>query len=308
MRWKKRGIIYRPDGSLTWAVSHAMIPTPHSLTEEVIRLYLTFRDVRGIGRPGFIDVLASDPTQVINVSKEPLLDVGARGAFDENGILACSYVNVTDRVVYMYYAGFELSQNVRYRLMTGLAISEDGGQKFRRYSQKPILNKIQTEQCIRGGPFCRLQDGVFRLWYCGGSSWRRVRGKLLPDYEIKYLESSDGIHWDGVGKTVLAPQKPCEHAFGRPYITQNSDREYQMYYSIRREDLGEYRLGYAESSDAIDWTRMDEKLGLHNTDLSFDSDAIMYAAPFSHGNTNYIFYNGNDFGRDGVAFAELLKR
>lgn len=38
---------------------------------------------------------------------------------------------------------------------------------------------------------------------------------------------------------------------------------------------------------------------------SFDSDAIMYAAPLDVDGTLYVFYNGNDFGRDGFAVARL---
>jgi hypothetical protein len=50
---------------------------------------------------------------------------------------------------------------------------------------------------------------------------------------------------------------------------------------------------------------MDQSLNLDVTPGSFDSEAIMYAAPIQIGERLYLFYNGNDFGREGFALAEL---
>ena len=50
---------------------------------------------------------------------------------------------------------------------------------------------------------------------------------------------------------------------------------------------------------------MDDRLNLDVTPGSFDSDAIMYAAPIEVDGRLYVFYNGNDFGRAGFALAEL---
>ena len=46
-------------------------------------------------------------------------------------------------------------------------------------------------------------------------------------------------------------------------------------------------------------SRMDEQLNLDVTPNSFDSDAIMYAAPIAVGDDLFLFYNGNAFGKDG---------
>jgi len=65
-------------------------------------------------------------------------------------------------------------------------------------------------------------------------------------------------------------------------------------------------MGYAESSDGKNWERMDEKMYLNVSPGEFDSDAIMYAAPIQIGEKLFIFYNGNDFGREGFGVAELI--
>jgi hypothetical protein len=104
---------------------------------------------------------------------------------------------------------------------------------------------------------------------------------------------------------VLTPDEPEEHGFGRPWITK-VDGRYQLMYSIRRRSLAAYRLGYAESHNAIDWLRKDGDVGLTVSSEPFEDQAVMYSAMVhAHGKT-YCFYNGNEFGRYGFAIAELV--
>ena len=305
MRWKKLGLVYGPDGSLQWAKSHAMIPTPVRLSDGVIRVFVTFCDDKGIGRPGYVDVSASNPTVVLAVSQQPLLDLGMPGTFDENGLLACSVSDLGNGRMFMYYVGFELGTQIRYRLLTGLAISEDGGHTFRRYSSTPILERSSTELYFRCGPYCLYESQNYRLWYVAGSEWIDLDGKSMPVYDIRFAESGDGIHWPDKGEVIIAITEPDEHGFGRPCVIAKESGGYRMFYSIRRRSFGAYRLGYAESVDGYIWNRMDDKLNLDVTAGSFDSDAIMYAAPIEIEGKLYVFYNGNEFGRAGFAVAVL---
>ena len=305
MRWKKLGIVYCPDGTRAWAQTHAMIPTPVRLTDDTVRVFVTFCDANGIGRPGFVDVSAEDPTRVVKTSNEPLLDIGRPGTFDENGVLACSVVQVSGNKLHMYYAGFELGVKIRYRLLTGLAVSEDNGRTFRRWSESPVLERSSSELYFRGGPCCIHDRSGFRLWYVAGSNWTELDGKQMPVYDLRYAESADGMHWPDRGDVQIALTESDEHGFGRPFVISKKGGGWRMFYSIRRRSLGAYRLGYAESDDGRNWKRMDNYLNLDVSRGSFDSDAIMYAAPIELGGKLYVFYNGNKFGRDGFAVAVL---
>ncbi len=305
MRWKKLGLVYGPNGRTSWAKSHAMIPTPVLLNKNVIRVFVTFCDANGVGRPGYVDVSASDPLKVIGVSQQPLLDLGTPGTFDENGLLTCSVTDLGNGKMFMYYVGFELGTKIRYRLLTGLAISEDGGETFRRCLPTPVLERTAAELFFRCGPYCIKGPQHFRLWYVAGSEWTDLDGKSMPVYDIRYAESEDGIHWPDEGEVQISITEPDEHGFGRPCVMPKPSGGYRMFYSVRRRSFGAYRLGYAESVDGHVWKRMDEKLNLDVTPGSFDSDAIMYAAPITVGNKLYVFYNGNSFGRAGFAVAVL---
>jgi hypothetical protein len=306
MQWRKLGVVYAPTGELAWAKTHAMIPTPIRISEDVIRVFVTFCDDKGIGRPGYVDVSAHDPMRVLQVSDKPLLDIGRDGTFDENGLLTCSVVPMGDSRVFLYYAGFELGTKIRYRLLTGLAISEDGGITFKRHSQVPVLERSEQELHIRGGPWALLEDGKVRLWYVGGGEWMELNGKSMPIYDLRYVESADGIYFPTQGQLQMEISQDDEHGFGRPCIIKKPGGGYRMFYSIRRRSFAAYRLGYAESLDGKNWRRMDEQLNLDVSPGQFDSDAIMYAAPIQIGSQLYVFYNGNNFGRDGFACAQLL--
>ena len=309
MQWRKAGIIYQPNGLRGWAVSHAMVPTPYRLSHDVIRLYITCCDKHGIGRTGFIDLSAENPLNILNISEGPVLDVGRPGTFDENGVLCCSVVRTSPEKIYMYYAGFELGQKIRYRLLTGLAVSDDGGNTFRRYQESPILERSSEELFFRGGPFCLLDEGVYKLWYVAGGSWETINGKEMPVYEVKYMESLDGISWPSFGKKVLPISKTDEHGFGRPFVVKNANTsKYEIFYSVRRRSLLNYRLGYAISNDGINWNRLDEDLNLDVSKVGFDSQAIMYLATIEVNEVVYGFYNGNNFGEDGVGLAILESR
>jgi hypothetical protein len=306
MKWRKLGVVWNTPGREWWSRSHAMGPTPVVINDDAIRLFLTTLDEQGRGRPIYVDVSAHNPMQVLRVSDHPLMDVGEPGTFDDNGLMAISFVQAGAGELRMYYAGFELCKHIRYRIFTGLAISKDGGETFERASRTPVLDRTSQELFFRGGPFALVDEGIFRLWYVAGSEWTSLNGKAMPVYDLRYQESKDGIHWADEGQLSMAITGADEHGFGRPWVVKRGPRDFQMFYSIRRRSYAAYRLGYAESSDGIHWTRKDEEMGLDVSPGEFDSDAIMYSAVVQvHGKT-YCFYNGNNFGQTGFGVAELI--
>lgn len=303
MKWRKTGLVYGPAGHEPWARSHAMLPTPLLIPElGIVRIFINCCDEAGVSRPGFVDVLPDAPTVVVNRSSDPLMDIGHPGTFDENGVLCTSVLRAPDGRLYMYYVGFELGTRIRYRLLTGLAISEDNGVSFTRYSVTPVLERSPDELFFRCGPCVRLENGLFRMWYVAGSEWLVVGGKPMPRYCIKYLESMNGLEWGSTGRLVLDITREDEHGFGRPWVVQSA-AGYAMYYSVRRKSFGAYRMGFATSLDALNWDRHDEDLGLDVEPGGFDSDAIMYAAVIYLDGKEVCYYNGNEFGRAGFGAA-----
>lgn len=306
MKWIKKNFIFTANNLAYWGKSGAMIPTPYILNENTIRIYLTFLDEIGIGRCGYVDLDKNNLTQVMDYSKEPIFDIGLDGTFDENGALTCSVCNSKDGNLYFYYAGFELGTKIRYRLLSGLAITDKSLHLIKKYPT-PILERTSEELFFRGGPFCVYDKkaDIYKMWYVAGSEWMEIDGKRMPVYEIKYLESQDGIDWPNEGKTCIKIENENEHGFGRPYVIEHNGI-YKMFYSIRVKHLG-YRLGYAESNDGISWVRKDNLMNLDVSKDGWDSEMITYSAVIEIDGKLIMFYNGNGFGKTGFGYAELIE-
>ena len=245
MKWKKLGVIWQPEGNLWWAKKYATCPTPLFRQDGSLRIYLQSRDALGVGRVGYVDVDPHDPLRIIRIAQQPVLDIGAPGAFDDNGVFQTSVLQTENGRLMMYYVGFELCHHIRYRLLTGLAVSDDGGDSFQKVINTPILERSTTEMHIRGGAFVlRTATDSYQMWYVAGSEWEQIADKAMPVYDIRYAESADGIHWPSEGQVVLPIERTLEHGFGRPYVIKNASG-YQMFYSIRKKSPCAYRMGYA---------------------------------------------------------------
>lgn len=304
MEWRKLGLVWGPDGTQEWARSHAMLPTPIHMHDR-LRVYVTCRDPNGVGRIGYVDLDPDDPTHVLRYSPSPVFDIGAPGAFDDNGVAASSVIRLPDSRLLMYYVGFELCHHIRYRLLAGLAISEDGGDTFHRASRVPILERSDEERHFRCGPFVQHDGDRFQMWYVAGSEWTQVGDKALPVYDIRYIESPDGLHWPMKGQSILRITEPNEHGFGRPWLHRRAPLAPSLHFSVRRRSTGQYRLALATISDNGTWERHDDELNLGVSEFGFDDRAIMYSALVECSGRTYCFYNGNDFGRAGFGVALL---
>jgi hypothetical protein len=305
MKWQRHGVVWRPRGDRAWARSHATCPTPLLRRDGGLRVYLQCRDDAGVGRITWIDLDPNDPRRVIGEATEPLLDIGAPGAFDDNGVFPTSVLRAPDGRVFLYYVGFELCHHIRYRLLTGLAISADDGQTFRRTAATPVLERSDAEPHFRCGTFVRHEGGRYRMWYVAGGEWDTIAGKSVPVYDLRHAESPDGLAWPAQGEPVLPLDAAREHGFGRPWITGGAGA-YEMFYSVRRRQPAGHRLGHARSRDGIVWHRMDDELGLSPQAGAWDGQDQCYAAPIVAAGRQWLLYNGNDFGATGVGLAERL--
>lgn len=298
--WEKLGRVYVAAGERPWAQTHAALPTATMLDDETIRVYVAFLDRDKVGRVGYVDVEARDPRRVLAVSQEPVLGVGAPGTFDDNGVNPLWLLPHEGRL-YLYYVGWQLGVKVRYYLFVGLAASDDGGATFQRVSQTPLLDRSDGELFVRTAPCVRFDDGVWKMWYIGGDSWVEGRGKQLPRYGLRYLESDDPTRWGRQGRLVMDVRGGDEHGFGRPFVLREGDR-HRMWYSVRTISGG-YRLGYAESPDGLAWQRMDDEVGIAPSSSGWDSEMVCYSflQPTRYG--TYLFYNGNNYGETGFGVA-----
>ncbi len=308
LRWRKMGLVFRPTQGAPWMKTHAQVPTP-LVGEGFIRVYFASRPEQQLSLTSFVDLDAGDPTKVLRVHETPILELGRPGTFDEHGIMPSCAVRVGSEV-YLYYSGWQRGTSVPYTNSTGIAVSTDGGVTFRRVTEGPVLGRSVHDPYSATSP-CVLAEGTgWRMWYCAGTGWLKVGEKYEHTYDIKYARSNDGIRWHTTGEVAVAQADEGE-ALTRPWILRSSEG-YAMWFCRRgshdfRDGSEAYTLGFASSPDAARWQRDDGRAGLTPSTSDWDSRMLAYPAVLAVDGQLLMFYNGNEFGREGFGVATTEK-
>jgi hypothetical protein len=302
MSWSIPELILKRRDIEALNMKNAMVPTPFLKSDGNLRVFITLCDQENIGRIYFVDV--EMPSCRAGPIIGPVLDVGRPGDFDEHGVVVAQIVGGHSNSLLMYYSGFRRFKDWPYEIYTGLAISVDGGQSFKKFSAHPILPQVRGENLFRCAPHVLWVRGVYKMWYVAGSEWCLVQGRQVPQYFLHVIESSDGFVWNGPG-TACMTLRDGEHGIGRPWI-EFGEGIFRLYYSIRNLPSGLYSLGYAESYDGEKWFRCDEALGLSGGLAQFDCNAMCYSALVEVNRVTYLLYNGNSYGFDGFAITRRI--
>ncbi|HET6632239.1 MAG TPA: hypothetical protein VFG73_05970 [Rhodanobacteraceae bacterium] len=299
--WQKQGLVFDTarQGRGGWMRHSALTPTPYRLDEERIRVYAGFRDADGVSRIGYVDVLADDPTAVVEVSSEPALDIGRDGCFDDNGVILGDVVEAPGGL-HMFYVGFQRVAKAKFLAFTGLAVSRDGGRHFQRTQDTPILDRSPGRSTIAAVHCAHYEKGRWRLWYAVGDDWEFIAGRPFPRYHIRYAEADNPRALPAADHICLLPSG-SEYRIGRPRVYRLGGR-YVMYFT-RGDIHGSYFPGVAYSDDGIAWRRRDNALGLALSASGWDSRTICYPALIRQRDRLLMFYNGNDMGVDGFGVA-----
>lgn len=299
-RWIKKGLIFKPEGRVDWIQSYAWVPIVDSLGDGYFRVYFSGRNKDNLSQPGAFTIHIDTPGDIIDFSSEPVLKLGPLGSFDDSGVIPCWILNHNDKK-YMYYSGWMQGKRVPFYSALGVAVSEDGGKRFTKSSIAPLLSRNDTDPYFTASNCVFVEDNVWRMWYTSNTAWRLVDGSSLPKYHIKYAESNDGVSWERKGVVAIDFKNDGECAITRPWIIKEND-VYKMWYSYR----GEFnRIGYAESKDGVSWIRKDEDAGIDVSLEGWDSQMVTYAAVVNYDGKKYMFYNGNNFGQEGIGLAQM---
>lgn len=304
--WEKKGLVFDPAHQWPWMRSHACVPTALLVDPETIRLYFAPRNEKGQSIPVYIDLAAADPSRVVAVGEEPVLLLGELGTFDDGGIMPCSANRVGEQV-YLYYVGWNPSVSVPYRNSVGLAVSHDGGKRFDRLFQGPVVDRSLREPFFTASPCAmEVEPGHWLMWYASSTGFLIVNGKPEPLYHIKLATSQDGIHWERPNHSCIPPSRPDE-CTARPTVIRD-EGGFKMWFTYRgshdyRDGADAYRIGYAESPDGVHWERMDHLAGISPSPEGWDSKMQTYPSVIDTPAHRLLFYNGNGFGLTGIGYA-----
>ena len=297
--WKKKGRILVPQTELWWQKSHIMIPTVDYIGDDLFRVFFSGRDEFNRSVIGASKIRVNDGViSVIEYEKEPILNCGNLGTFDDNGVTPSCIINDGKKKL-LYYIGWNSGSTTRMGLIAGLAISYDHGNTFSRNSRAPLLERTDREPySILTAPFVIKEDHIWRMYYVSCEGWFN---KDLPVYNIKYAESFDGINWVRQGHVCIDFKSEQETALARPCVIQE-EGIYKMWFSYKDPSIG-YRIGYAESHDGKEWKRIDGDYGIGVSEEGWDSEMVEYSFVFLHKGVKYMLYNGNGYGNSGAGYA-----
>ena len=295
-RWKKFGLFIVPQRDKWWSLTHAMIPTPDSLGFGIFRVYYSGRNAKNQSHITWADVDLNEPCRVLCHSEGPVLLPGALGCFDDNGVTPSCLIDLGGGEKALYYIGWNPGSTVRMHLFGGLAISRDEGKTFERWSRAPILERSKTDPYLNTAPWVVRDVKGYRMFYVSGHEWVH---KDLPRYNIKTAFSKDGKEWLREGHVCIDFKDGNENALARPYVLIENGF-WRMWFGYKSV---EYRIGYAESRDGLNWDRLDHLAGIDVSASGFDSQMIEYAAIVKHNGRYFMFYNGNNYGVEGIGLA-----
>lgn len=304
MAWTQHTLIYKTDGSQPWSNTHTQVPTALVL-EDRIRLYYATRDEKGRSLTSFIDVDRTNLSKIIYQHDKPVLELGAHGTHDEDGVMSgCVVQNGTE--ILAYYTGWSRCQTVPYRVTVGLAKSIDNGTTFQRVFQGPVVDRTSHEPYMTMSPYVLKTGDLWQMWYGSGTGWVEIDGKMEPLYQVKYAESADGQIWKQDNITCIEVLHQLE-ANTRPSVLKTANG-YEMWFSYRhsvgfRNGVGGYRIGYATSPDGKIWQRQDDQPGLEIANSPWTRTMVAYPNVIELNGQKIMFYNGDGFGQSGFGYA-----
>ena len=309
MKWLKKGYSFKLNNfKQDWQLSHAMMPVCLDF-KDFIRVFYTTRHKDGKSRICFYDTSKNDPSNVLRTSSKPVLDVGKPGTFDDCGTVS-TFVTRENGEIYLYYNGYNVRNTVPWSNSIGLAVSKDNGETFHKVSEGPIFDRSMFEPYFCITPCCIKNNGKWHIWYTSGTAWLKINGRMEPTYNIKYAKSDDGISWSWTGHIAIE-QENFEECTARPTILQEDDKLH-MWFIHRgsrdfRDGIDSYQIGYAISnlSNPIVWERNDNLAGIEKGPDDYDSKMVCYPYVIKTNNKVLLFYNGNNFGKEGILYAEL---
>ncbi|MBO9200142.1 MULTISPECIES: glycoside hydrolase family protein [Niastella] len=309
MNWNKKGLIFIPDGSIEWSQSHAQVPVVDHMDETTWRIYYATRDANSRSHISFIEVEAGKPEQIKFINDRPLLSLGRLGTFDEDGVMPSSIITVNNRKL-LYYIGWSQRKNVPYQNTIGLAISDDGGNTFQKYSEGPIIGVNHLDPFFTGTIFVFKDGDLFKGYYLSCVEWKLVNSKPESTYVLKYATSKDGINWDRDNIVAIPFKDENEGGLVSASVIKLNGKYlmwfgYRNYFDFRTNPANSYRIGFAESVDGINWIRKDQQSGIDISETGWDSEMISYPYVTEFKGEFYLFYNGNQFGKTGFGYATL---
>jgi hypothetical protein len=294
--WTARGRLYGHEVGVWWMSGGAYAFMPVIEPEGIVRFFACGRDDLGRSRIGVVRYKWGDRPELLDVSRDPVLDLGEPGCFDMDGAAYPFIVRSEGRLL-MYYVGWnKLGGRAPWVTNLGLAISDDNGATFKRATRAPIIARTNDDPIGSASSFVEHDHRGWSLYYTKLMSWDESVVPPQPSYNIWKARSTDGLSWVSSNENVIGHDSG-EYALCAPSLHEFGDRTV-MFFSARGH---RYRLFAAVANEQGKFRRIHQPLQI--APGKWDDDMQCYCHVMTISGQIYIFYCGNGYGRAGVGYA-----
>ncbi len=313
--WKKLGKVFTPQevAGRRWLKEFAQAPAT-LVFDDFVRVYFSCRppaDANGqyVSYSAYVDLDRADLFKVRHVADtaDPRVSAGWASSTSSAPIRSPSSATAT-KCAPITGAG-RAANRCRSTWRSAWRPAATAARPSTSSATGPVLSYSPDEPFVLSGPKIRRFNDIWYLWYIAGRKWKVVDGRPEPVYKIRMASSADGIHWTKVNRDLIASRIEEDEAQASPDVFY-ANGKYHMFFCYRysshyRGKENGYRIGYASSTNLIDWVRDDAKAGIDVSEEGWDAEMVSYPHVFELDGKTYLAYLGNQVGRHGFGLAVL---
>jgi hypothetical protein len=261
--------------------------------QKQLKLILTARTKNNFS---FLLSLDVDLASMIGTASKPIISLGAKDSFDENGI---SYPCIFEfnNQKYLFYTGWSLRTNNPFKNTLG----------YSRFGDE--INKIGPLSIIKDKGFIteigsmdifKFQNSNY-MFFTKFDEWDGHN----PRYSIRVAKSEGISTWILDRSFNLNKINELSSMVSRPSIVRYQS-QYLIFFCYREKNL-DYKIGLAQSSNFFSWKLISKDV-FKNLDLESwckEGQAYPHAIYNSEQNVFYLFFAGNSYGKDGFGLLNL---
>lgn len=170
---------------------------------------------------------------------------------------------------------------------------------FESIDKKPWFDLDNQDQTSLSYPAVYTSKNTMHVWYGTTLTWDGGNGEMI--HILKEKVSKDYVRFESTNRVVEWKMGESQ-AFSRPSILKIHDH-FLMAYSVRG-NATKYRIGFGLIEDN---SSMVKQICTFSTSLSkWESEMVEYPYLVSHGDSVFMFYNGNGYGKSGIGLAQLI--
>lgn len=205
---------------------------------------------------------------------------------DWDGVGIHQSIVISDAGEYkMWYRGWDLTSN-----SFGLATSPDGV-TWIKHANSPMLTPTEDwEDGDLGHPHVIKDGAIYKMWYAPNNR------------AVGYATSSDGINWTKYAENPILEGTPGawdKDGISAPFVIKFGPNDYRMWY----QDGNYAKIGYATSSDGINWTKHPDPVLTQGPRDAWDDERVSDPNILFDGVTYHMWYTGQDGSTLRIGYA-----